>query len=1514
MIVKNEAHVILETLENFCKYINLSYYVISDTGSTDDTVNIIRTFFDSKNIKGEIYFDEWKDFGYNRTLALKYAYKKSDYLVVFDADDKIVGDFKLPDILNKDGYYLKFGLGVVYKRILIVNNQLQWQFTGILHEYINCIDNKNVSIELIEGNYYIESGKTGDRSKDPDKYYKDALILEKAYENLQNDEQLRIRYAFYCAQSYRDCNRKEKAIEWYKKRIEFKHWDQEVYFSYMMIGRLYYDLNEIEKAIYYWSLGIEADKERYECIYEIISHFRKNGFVKIAYNYSLSLPEKIPDLNNKLFTYYPIYNCLMDYELSIILSHNNKHKEGIKIYNKLFLSNLLPLDIKVNILENFIYYFDHIDCDLELNENYLNFVRSIYWITGVLHERHINIINIVVNKLTSLYERFDLKKIKDNLNDKLFNKNKNGEKINVFWSITTCKRYDLFVKTMDSFLLCCKDIENIDYFYCVDDNSTNDDRKKMLLNYPFLKFYFKKENEKGHLNSMNMIWNKLNELKPKYWIHMEDDWLFIKPYNYVEKSIKFLEKYKNENIHQILFNKNYGELIDCYNLVGGSRIDNNEYLLHIKDEPLTSGKTCAYWPHYSLRPSMCIVDTILQLGNYDSANTFFEVEYANKYFASGYKSAYYNEICCLHTGKLTSERNSERPNAYDLNGTVQFNKHIQNNSINQNFKYVFYNLDKYENTNKIIDDKNIILVKEIHSDIDNAKIINNFVKKIFEKNSFGSSKNIICKLLTHINIWRLLINDNINDTYVINSNMITLKNIDFKIKNIISQKDINWNIIILEMNDINNSNDSNDSAIMNIVKYDVINNNLTNDLSYIINKNGAKIIMNFIKNKGILESRNLIDIFNLNKDLEIFIITDNIQNKHNDIDKNKNKNEFNMNNSECFDFNNMIIENDYIYLRNKDHYDNDINYIGKKDIDDLIFNSELFDNCIAFNTLGYLKDTVDLNKLIELNTGNPNDGLFINIKKYNNKYDNKIIISPKNKFIEILNKTIDENELIKIENINIDNLLNESNKNIESIGFTNDGSLKKNINLSLCTDSNKNNIYVDLEKYIKLNYSDFKLENVINDSPIIKILNEKYIFIQNFDISENDISFDNTKSILDMMEIANNIEECIGFNTFGFFKNNLGVLRRNNYISHGKNGIYIKIDKLINKYLIFSRINTIDHESKYIDSNENNNYELIEKYIENNNEYIAYTSEKYLKKNVTFTYENYIIIPDNYNTSISINFNRYYEKYNNVYKKYLRVKLICGWSDSEKLCSDINKLTMGQLKWNNMEFTFDDNNIDYYLIIDKPYNNNIYYNPKKTILLHPSDNELWYKNNNFLKICNLDDYPNILYWNINNNYFDLKYNTIEKRFNKIGIYQKDCNDKINELLNYINTNNLHNIIDVLPNENENKISYYKYNIIFNEYNEKYFISDELASGILNESLCIYCGEKSVYKYLNNDSVIDFNISNNISDLYNLIKNTIDNNTWEEKFNLIKDEKNKFLDNYNLVSNINNIIDNLKMND
>ena len=77
MIVKNEAHIITETLSKLLSKITFSYYVICDTGSTDNTIELIKVFFQQKQIPGEIHLHTWKNFGHNRTLALECAYNKS---------------------------------------------------------------------------------------------------------------------------------------------------------------------------------------------------------------------------------------------------------------------------------------------------------------------------------------------------------------------------------------------------------------------------------------------------------------------------------------------------------------------------------------------------------------------------------------------------------------------------------------------------------------------------------------------------------------------------------------------------------------------------------------------------------------------------------------------------------------------------------------------------------------------------------------------------------------------------------------------------------------------------------------------------------------------------------------------------------------------------------------------------------------------------------------------------------------------------------------------------------------------------------------------------------------------------------------------------------------------------------------------------------------------------------------------------------------------------------------------
>ena len=84
MIVRNESKIITRLLKSVLPIIDT--YVICDTGSTDDTVSIIKDFFDSNGIYGKVIFEPFKNFGYNRTFALKAAKGVATYALLLDAD------------------------------------------------------------------------------------------------------------------------------------------------------------------------------------------------------------------------------------------------------------------------------------------------------------------------------------------------------------------------------------------------------------------------------------------------------------------------------------------------------------------------------------------------------------------------------------------------------------------------------------------------------------------------------------------------------------------------------------------------------------------------------------------------------------------------------------------------------------------------------------------------------------------------------------------------------------------------------------------------------------------------------------------------------------------------------------------------------------------------------------------------------------------------------------------------------------------------------------------------------------------------------------------------------------------------------------------------------------------------------------------------------------------------------------------------------------------------------------
>ena len=336
MIVKNESHIILNTLENLCSYITFAYWVISDTGSTDATKSIITDFFKQKNIPGELVEHEWKDFGYNRTKALECAYNKSDYIFIFDADDKIFGEFKLPNIYEVDRYQVKFGPHVVYTRPLLVTNRKKWCFTGVLHESLSNIDVMNGE-KTLEGEYYVESGRTGNRSKNPTKYLDDAIVLKNAFTTtLTADYGLACRYAFYCGQSYKDAGPQymDDAIEWYKKCLDLGNWAQEKYYACLMIGNLYKIKNDIPNTMKYWYKTVEYDIERMEGVVWAMKQLMADGLNLVVNALYHKFKDYKKNPQHKLFIFENDYNDEIEYHNSVCAFYvNDKESDVYKIRN-----------------------------------------------------------------------------------------------------------------------------------------------------------------------------------------------------------------------------------------------------------------------------------------------------------------------------------------------------------------------------------------------------------------------------------------------------------------------------------------------------------------------------------------------------------------------------------------------------------------------------------------------------------------------------------------------------------------------------------------------------------------------------------------------------------------------------------------------------------------------------------------------------------------------------------------------------------------------------------------------------------------------------------------------------------------------------------------------------------------------------------------------------------------------------------------------------------------------------
>lgn len=338
-------------------------------------------------------------------------------------------------------------------------------------------------------------------------------------------------------------------------------------------------------------------------------------------------------------------------------------------------------------------------------------------------------------------------------------------------TMTTCKRFPLFQQTMNSFLSCCTDLDLIDRWICIDDNSSQEDREKMKNLYPFFEFIFKSPQEKGHPQSMNRL---VEVIKTPFFFHLEDDWKFFQKLPYITQCMEVLTE--NPKYGQCLVNKNFSETENDVILGGEPKITDSglRYVCHefcptdeLQKEFTRKngfGAFVHYWPHFSLRPGLCRTSIFSKLGRFDEKVSHFERVFAQKYYENGFVTVFLEDLYSIHIGRLTSERDDQtKLNAYILNGEKQFSgkESEQKEDKKLSVRTFVINLDRrpdrWEKFQKQ-PEPTFLRYLRVSAVDGNALVPTEQLQQIFEGNDYNMRAGMVGCAMSHIKLYIDLLN------------------------------------------------------------------------------------------------------------------------------------------------------------------------------------------------------------------------------------------------------------------------------------------------------------------------------------------------------------------------------------------------------------------------------------------------------------------------------------------------------------------------------------------------------------------------------------------------------------------------------------------------------------------------------------------------------------------------------------------------------------------------------------
>lgn len=314
IMIKNEERIIKRCIDRALKIADA--ICISDTGSTDKTLDILAEYLPTLSIPTKVVNHTWKNFGHNRTLSFQASvdYCKElgwnpefAYGLLLDGDMNFVAteNFQRND-LTANGYrIIQRNSHLEYYNTRFVKLSHPWKCVGVTHEYWDGSDCEPLNTVYIED--------IGDGGCKDDKFVRDERLLRQGLEDEPKNE----RYMFYLAQTLKDLKKLPESIEMYKRRVNAGGWYEEVWYSMYVISKLYYELGNLTEMEYWGMKAYDYNKNRAENLYFLTKIFRDISQHHKAWHY-MKLGQAIKKPNDLLFLELDVYSHLFAYERTIL--------------------------------------------------------------------------------------------------------------------------------------------------------------------------------------------------------------------------------------------------------------------------------------------------------------------------------------------------------------------------------------------------------------------------------------------------------------------------------------------------------------------------------------------------------------------------------------------------------------------------------------------------------------------------------------------------------------------------------------------------------------------------------------------------------------------------------------------------------------------------------------------------------------------------------------------------------------------------------------------------------------------------------------------------------------------------------------------------------------------------------------------------------------------------------------------------------------------------------------------